>query len=181
MGYVDFYQASFIPGKDLGNVTVETVFPDLNGNPNVLVVPADGQSSDKRIKMNFAGSVNTNSNLGITINVYFVQTQNNVATSTQIYTTNQQTVNSLATNWHLDFDIFWNTPANIMNGLVIGQVANSIIGPAILANTPIADPNAHNTSQQVYPITYGFSVKALFSGSSAGNHAILKVSKMVLV
>lgn len=173
------YRASFVPGVDLGNVTAETQFRNLNSAQANLVLPADGQFTNSWLKLRIAGRVATTSNLTFQVNLYF-GTSATIASNTLLLSSGAQTVNTKKTNWHIDVDFFWDGDSNTFCGIGIGQMANGPIGPTALANVPSANPNIRNTLSNA-ATAYGFTVTGQFSGSSAGNHAFLDIFNVELL
>jgi hypothetical protein len=164
------YRAPFLPGNDAGNITAETQLPNGRGASLILALPSNGSLSNKSFRVRLAGRVQTNSNLNVTIAVYFGFSAT-IASNTQVFTTSAVTVNNLTTGWEIWLDCFWSGDGNLITGAGRGQVANSVIGPSALVNTPLsANPNRDSSTTLASGTTYGLTVTGLFSGSSTGNH-----------
>lgn len=173
------YTASFIPSQDIGNVTAETQFKNSQGAQANLVLPADGQFINSRLKIRLGGRVATTSNLTFTVNLYF-GTSATIASNTLLLSSGAQTVNTKKTNWHIDVDLFWDGDSNTFCGIGSGQMSNGPIGPSALSNVPSANPNVRNTISNA-ATAYGFTVTGQFSGSSSGNHSFLDIFNVELL
>lgn len=173
------YRSAFVPGADIGNASAETQFSNLNGAQASLVLPADGQFTNSRLKVRIGGRVSTTSNLTFTVKLYF-GTSATIASNTLIFSSGAQTINAIKTNWHIDLDLFWDSDSSTFCGIGQGQAGNGVIGPAALSNVPSANPNNRNTLSNA-AVSYGFTVTGQFSGSSAGNHAFLDLFNIELL
>lgn len=172
------FRAPSIPSLDLGNASSESAFLDSTGVAAKLLLQTDNQFANKRFALALAGRVATNSNLAFTVNIYLGKL--GTTADTKIFTSNANTVNNKKSNWHIDLNMFWDSDAMVINGHAEGQINNNPIGSSGLANTPVIDPNLHNTSNSFQGVYYKFTVSGLFSGSSAGNHAFLDVFELSL-
>lgn len=173
------YRASFIPGADLGNASAETQYQNSQAQLSTLVLPADGQFTNSRLKLRIAGRVATTSNLTYTVKIYF-GTSATIASNTLILSSGAQTVNNVKSNFFIDVDMHWDADSNTLCGMGSGQINNSPIGPAALSNVPSANSNVRNTLSNAMT-AYGFTVTGQFSGSSAGNHSFLDLFNIELL
>lgn len=178
-GLGSYYRASFIPSLDLGNAIAEKQFVNSQSAQANLVLPADGQFTNSRLKLRLAGRVATTSNLTFQVNLYF-GTSATIASNTLLFSSGLQTVNNLKTNWFMDVDFYWDGDSSTFCGIGSGQMSNGIIGPASLANVPSANPNIRNTISNA-ATAYGFTATGQFSGSSTGNHSFLDVFNIELL
>lgn len=172
------FRAPFVPSLDLGNASSATLFKGSNGATAALNLQTDNQFTNRRFILNLAGRVATSSNLTFTINIYLGTT--GTTADKLIFASGANTVNTKKTNWHIDLSMFWDSDAQIINGIGSGQIDNNPIGAAGLAGVLALDPNLHNTSNSFQGVFNKFTVTGTFSGSSAGNHAFIDIFEVTL-
>ena len=166
------YKAPFLASTDLGNATAETQFLNARGAQMVLVLPSNNSLASRPFRIRSDGRVSTTTNATFQFTVYFGFSKT-LSANTLMFTTNGLTVNALTSNWMLALDLYWDSTSDLITGTAFGQIANQIVGPAALANTPSANPNRDSSTTLASGPTYGFTATGLFSSSSTGNHAFV--------
>lgn len=165
-----YYQASFVPGTDLGNVTAETQLVNARGSIVTLPLPSNGSLANKRFRLVSTGRLQTTINTTFTLNFYF-GLSTTIASNTLILSSGAQTVNNVNANYSMWLDMYWESINKIIGGTGQGQMNNSPIGPTTMANTITADPFRDNSTFLATGPTYGFTITGKFGNSSSGNHA----------
>lgn len=168
------YRANMLPGNDLGNVTVETQFPNGRGAQLVLPLPSNGSLANKRFRIVLAGAVSSAITNTFTLGIYFGFSPT-ILSNTQLITSGPASTAS-GSNFELDISLYWTTGANTITGSAEGMVANSPIGP-INIQTPItsADPNRDSNTFLQSGTTYGFTVTGFFGSGDTSNHALVNI------
>ena len=167
------YRAPMLPGNDLSNVTAETQFPNGRGTPLLLALPSNNSLANHNFRVRIAGRVATATNRTFQTQVYFGLNPT-IASNTLIFSTGFQVVNTVSTSFDVWIDLRWSAGSNSITGRGEGQLANHVVGPGTLINTPIsADPNRDSNPFLQSGATYGFTVTGQFNGSDSGNHAFI--------
>lgn len=166
-----YYQASFVPGTDLGNKTAETQLVNARGSIITVPLPSNGSLANKRFRLVSTGRIQTSINTTFTLNFYF-GLSGTISSNTLIFSSGPQTINNVNTNYSMWLDMFWGSNQAI-EGTGHGQMNNFPIGPAGMNNTVTADPNRDSSTSLATGATYGFTITGQFGNSSAGNHAIV--------
>jgi hypothetical protein len=166
------YKAPFLASTDLGNATSETQFVNARGAQMVLALPSNNSLANRPFRIRLDGRVATSTNVTFQVSVYFGFSLT-LSANTLMFTTNGVTVNATSSNWMIWLDLFWDSTSDLITGNAFGQIANQVVGPGALANTPNANPNRDSSTRLASGPTYGFTATGLFSGSSAGNHAFV--------
>lgn len=169
------YRAPLLPGNDFGNVIVETQLSNGRGNPLILALPSNGSLANRPFRVRIGGRIATTTNTTFDARAYFGFSPT-IANNTLIFDSAAQTVNNVTSSWEVWLDCFWSADGNSITGWGAGQLANNIMGPATLINTPLsANPNRDSNTFLQSGATYGFTVTGIFGGSSAGNHAFVDI------
>jgi hypothetical protein len=164
-----------LPGNDLGNVTVETQFPNGRGAPLILPLPSNGSLANKRFKLVVAGRVQATIDTTFNLNVYFGFSPT-IASNALIFSTGAATVNNTATGFDFSIGMYWNAGGLQITGNGQGQLANNPVGAASLTNVIAnVDPNRDSSTFLASGVTYGFTLTGIFGNSSAGNHAFVDI------
>lgn len=167
------YRSPFLPGNDFGNITAETQLSNGRSTPLILALPSNGSLANRPFRVRVGGRVSTTTNTTFDVKVYF-GFSSTIASNTLIFDSGANTVNNVTSSWELWLDCFWSGDGNSITGWGAGQLANTVIGPATLNNTPLsANPNRDSNTSLSSGATYGFTVTGVFGGSSAGNHAFV--------
>lgn len=167
------YRANMLPSSDIGNATSETQFKDGRSNLLQLPLPSNNSLANRSFRARISGRVSTTSNLNFTLNVYF-GISSTIANNTLIFGSGQTAVNTVSSAFEVWLDMQWTADGKIITGCGRGQLANNILGPSTLNNTPLsADPNRDSSTFLASGATYGFTATGQFSGSSSGNHATI--------
>jgi hypothetical protein len=167
------YRAAMLPSNDLGNVTAETQFSNGRGALLQLALPSNNSLANKSFRVRMSGRVATTTNTTFNLKVYF-GISSTIASNTLILDCAAQTVNNVTSSFSVWCDCFWSADANAITGSGQGEMANNIVGQAVLNNTPLAaNPNRDSSTFLASGGTYGFTLTGIFGGSSAGNHCIV--------
>jgi hypothetical protein len=167
------YRAAMLPSADLGNATAETQFSNGRATLLQLPLPSNNSLANRSFRVRISGRVVTTTNTTFNLKVYF-GLSSTIASNTLILDCAAQTVNNVTSSFEVWLDCFWSADANAITGTGQGQMANNIVGQAVLTNTPLAaNPNRDSNTFLASGATYGFTVTGVFGGSSAGNHAII--------
>jgi hypothetical protein len=163
------YRAPMLPGNDIGNATTETQYANGRGTPLQLPLPSNNSLANRSFRVRITGRVATTITVTLTINVYF-GLSTTISKNTLIFSTGGQSVNTEKSIFEIWLDMAWSADAQTITGRGTGQLANNILGPSTLNNTPVsADPNRDSNTFLQSGATYGFTVTGTFSSSSAGN------------
>lgn len=167
------YRAPFLPGADNPNITAETQLLNGRNTPLALFLPSNGSLANRSFRVRVSGRAQTSTNTTFELRVYF-GTSATIASNTLIFDAGAQTVNNATSAFELWLDCQWTGDGKLITGRGAGQMANQIIGPSTLNNTPLsADPNRDSSTFLQSGPTYGFSLTGVFGASSAGNHAFV--------
>lgn len=168
------YRAAMLPSTNLGNATAETQFKDGRGSlPLQLALPSNGILANKSFRVRISGRCATTTNTTLNLKVYF-GISSTIASNTLILDCAAQTVNTITSSFEVWLDMQWSGDSNAITGRGTGQVANAVVGPQALNNTPLsANPNRDSSTTLASGTTYGFTVTGVFGGSSTGNSAII--------
>ena len=167
------YRAPMLPGNDLGNASLETQFPNGRGAPLQLALPSNNSLANHNFRVRIAGRVVTATNRTFQVQVYFGLSPT-VTSNTLIFSSGFQVVNTISTSFDVWIDLRWSNGSNSITGRGEGQVANHVVGPGTLINTPLsADPNRDSNPFLQSGPTYGFTVTGQFNGPDSGNHAFI--------
>lgn len=168
---ISLYTAPFLPGNDIGNVTAETQMKNGRATPLILPLPSNGSLSNSAFRVRVTGRTSTTTNTTFELKVYFGISAT-IASNTLIFDSGAQTVNNTKSNFEFWLDMTWDADSKTLAGRGAGQLANNILGPSTLNNTPVsADPARDSNTFLASGTTYGFTLTGQFGGSSAGNHA----------
>lgn len=172
------YRANMLPGNDLGNVTVETQFPNGRAAQLNLPLPSNGMLANKRFRLVVSGRVQTTITNTFNLNVYF-GFSTTISANTLIFSTGANSVNNINTGFNLWIDLYWNATALTISGRGEGQINNNPIGPSGLSNTiSSVDPNRDSSTFLASGATYGFTITGTFGSTSANNHAFADIFEM---
>lgn len=170
---LSLYRAAMLPSNNLGNATSETQFKDGRGNLLQLPLPSNNSLANKSFRVRVSGRVATTISTSFQLSVYF-GLSSTIASNTLMFPSGFQTVNNATSNFELWLDCQWTADGKLITGWGAGQLANQILGPATLSNTPIsADANRDSNTFLQSGGTYGFTCTGQFGNTSAGNSAII--------
>ncbi len=166
-------RAVMLPFTDLGNATSEKQFLDGRGNLGQLALPSNNSLANKSFRVRISGRVQTTTNTTFEMRIYF-GISSTIASNTLIFDAGALTINNVKSNFEVWIDCQWDADSKSINGRGTGQIAENIVGPSTLNNTPLnADPNRDSSTFLASGTTYGFTLTGVFGGSSAGNHCIV--------
>lgn len=160
-----------LPSAGIGNATAETIFsagsPGNSANSLILQVPANGELSNKRFRINVAGRVVPGTTGNFTYALYAgttITSGNKMATSAAT----SYTVNTNGSFW-LVYEGYWDSSSKQIMGTFWGNQNNTILDITAASNVISQDPNPSLATTQKFIVT------GLFGSTNASNNAFVDV------